>query len=103
MLGVPWRWSRPRCDPGSGRLRPVARIAPRARLSGAVAIAGAISDDDAERLPRLGVPRDRIRVTGDPRCDSVLARVAAVPADDPLLALGQASPDAGGGVHLARR
>ena len=75
--------------PGSGRLRPVARalLAPGYQ---ALSIVGAISKDDAERLATLGVPRDRIRVTGDPRCDSVLARVAAVPADDPLLALGRA-------------
>ena len=77
--------------PGSGRLRPLARwlLAPGYR---ALSVAGAISEDDAERLATLGVPRDRIQVTGDPRCDSVLARVAAVPADEPLLALGQGAP-----------
>ncbi len=77
--------------PGSGRLRPLARalLAPGYR---ALSIVGAISEDDAERLATLGVPRDRIRVTGDPRCDSVLARVAAVPADEPLLALGKGAP-----------
>ena len=77
--------------PGSGRLRPVARalLAPGYR---ALSIVGAISEDDAARLATLGVPRDRIRVTGDPRCDSVLARVAAVPADEPLLALGKGAP-----------
>ena len=74
--------------PGSGRLRPLARalLAPAYR---SLSIVGAISDDDAGRLVTLGVPRERISVTGDPRCDSVLARVAAVPADEPLLALGR--------------
>jgi 3-deoxy-D-manno-octulosonic-acid transferase len=77
--------------PGSGRLGALARalLAPGYR---ALAIAGAISEDDAERLVILGVPRDRISVTGDPRCDSVLARVAAVPAKEPLLTLGQRMP-----------
>jgi len=77
--------------PGSGRLGPLARalLAPGYR---ALSVAGAISEDDAGRLATLGVPRGRISVTGDPRCDSVLARVAAVPADEPLLALGRGAP-----------
>ena len=89
--GVPVALMAATVRPGSGRLRPVARalLAPGYR---ALAIAGAISADDAERLGLLGVARDRIRVTGDPRSDSVLARVAAVRADDPLLALGQGAP-----------
>ena len=89
--GVPVALVAATVRPGSGRLHPVARslLAPGYQ---ALAIAGAISIEDAERLTRLGVPRDRIRVTGDPRCDSVLARVAAVPADDPLLALGHDAP-----------
>ncbi len=73
--------------PGSGRLRwPV-----RALLSPgyqSVAAAGAIADDDATRLGVLGVPAERIQVLGDPRFDSVAERVAAVAADDPLLAFG---------------
>lgn len=89
--GVPVALVAATVRPGSGRLRPVARtlLAPGYR---ALAIAGAISADDAERLARLGVAADRIRVTGDPRSDSVLARVAGVYADDPLLALGQRAP-----------
>jgi 3-deoxy-D-manno-octulosonic-acid transferase len=77
--------------PGSGRLRRVARalLAPGYQ---ALSIAGAISADDAELLARLGVPRDRIHIAGDPRCDSVLARVAAVRDDEPLLALGSGAP-----------
>ncbi|HEV8355381.1 MAG TPA: glycosyltransferase N-terminal domain-containing protein [Gemmatimonadales bacterium] len=58
----------------------------------AVDLAGAISADDAERLTRLGVPRDRIEITGDPRLDSALARVRAIAPDDPLLAAGRGEP-----------
>jgi 3-deoxy-D-manno-octulosonic-acid transferase len=52
-----------------------------------LAAVGAISEHDATRLVQLGVPRSRITVTGDPRYDSVLARLgAAMPvARDPLL------------------
>lgn len=89
--GVPVALVAATVRPGSGRLRPLARalLAPGYR---ALATAGAISEDDAGRLARLGVARDRIDVTGDPRCDSVLARVAAVPADEPLLGLGAGAP-----------
>lgn len=75
--------------PGSGRLRwPV-----RALLEpgyAALTRVGAVADDDAARLVELGVPRERITVTGDPRHDSVQARVRAVPAHDPLLRFGGA-------------
>jgi 3-deoxy-D-manno-octulosonic-acid transferase len=37
---------------------------------------GAVDAGDAERLARLGVPRDRISVTGDTRFDQVWARAA---------------------------
>lgn len=90
-IGVPVALVAATVRPGSGRLRPVARtlLAPGYR---ALSVAGAISEDDAERLALLGVPRERIRVTGDPRCDSALARVAGVRADEPLLALGRGAP-----------
>jgi 3-deoxy-D-manno-octulosonic-acid transferase len=80
-------------SPGSGRLRWPAR---RLLHSGyaAVRAAGAIAEPDAARLAELGVAADRIRVTGDPRFDSVAARVAAVAPDDPLLGV------AGGGSAL---
>ncbi len=77
--------------PGSGRLGAVARALLHPGYE-AVTAAGAIAEEDAARLARLGVPRDRIRVTGDPRMDSVAARVAAVPPDDPLLRLGHGAP-----------
>jgi 3-deoxy-D-manno-octulosonic-acid transferase len=73
--------------PGSGRLRWPARALLRAGYA-SLAAAGAIAEDDADRLARLGVPRERIRVLGDPRFDSVAAKVQAVSPADPLLALG---------------
>jgi 3-deoxy-D-manno-octulosonic-acid transferase len=76
---------------GSGRLHWPARPLLRTGYA-AVRAAAAISQADATRLVELGVADDRIRVLGDPRFDSVADRVAAVPADEPLLRLGQAGP-----------
>ena len=76
---------------GSSRLRWPARALLRPGYA-AVAAAGAIADGDASRLADLGVAADRIRVTGDPRFDSVAARVAAVRPDEPLLRLGHGAP-----------
>jgi 3-deoxy-D-manno-octulosonic-acid transferase len=78
-------------SPGSGRLRWPARQLLRPGYA-AVAAAGAIADDDARRLVRLGVAEERIRVLGDPRFDSVLAKVGAVAAGDPLLRYGHGAP-----------
>ncbi|HYC31802.1 MAG TPA: glycosyltransferase N-terminal domain-containing protein [Gemmatimonadales bacterium] len=78
-------------SPGSGRLRWPARGLLRAGYR-SVAAAGAVAEADADRLTQLGVSRDRVRVLGDPRFDSVAVRVAAVPADEPLLALGAGAP-----------
>lgn len=76
---------------GSGRLRwPACRILAPGYAS--VAAAGAVAEPDAERLIRLGVPRPAVRVLGDPRFDSVAARVRAIAADDPLLRFGQGAP-----------
>jgi len=55
----------------------------------AVLRAGAVSQSDAVRLARLGVPVDRIEVTGDPRFDSALEYARAIRPDDPLVALGR--------------
>jgi 3-deoxy-D-manno-octulosonic-acid transferase len=76
---------------GSSRLRWPARrlLEPGYR---AIAAAAAIAPEDATRLERLGVARERIRVLGDPRFDSVAARVHAVSSDDPLLRLGRGAP-----------
>ena len=75
--------------PGSGRIRwPVRTLLAPGYT--ALARAGAIADADAARLAALGVPPERIVVTGDPRHDSVQARVRAVTLDDPLLRFGGA-------------
>ena len=76
---------------GSSRLRWPARTLLRPGYQ-ALTLAGAIADDDAARLQRIGVPRERIEVTGDPRYDSVAERVAGVAPDDPLLQLGGEGP-----------
>ena len=78
-------------SPGSGRLRWPARAILRAGYE-AVGVAAAVSEEDAQRLARLGVSPDRIRVLGDPRFDSVVERVAGVPPDEPLLRFGRGAP-----------
>ncbi|HZA97771.1 MAG TPA: glycosyltransferase N-terminal domain-containing protein [Gemmatimonadales bacterium] len=78
-------------SPGSGRLRWPARqfLEPGYQ---AITRAAAIARQDALRLERLGVARDRIAVLGDPRFDSVMDRVGGVRDDDPLLRWGQGAP-----------
>jgi 3-deoxy-D-manno-octulosonic-acid transferase len=67
----------------SGRLRWPARSLGAAGYA-ALDRAGAIADEDAARLMRLGCRADRVVVTGDPRVDSVLEVVeAGAPADNP--------------------
>jgi 3-deoxy-D-manno-octulosonic-acid transferase len=78
-------------SPGSGRLRWPARVLSREGYR-AVALAAAVSDDDAGRLARLGVGADRIRVLGDPRFDSVVQRISGIDRDDPRLRLGRGAP-----------
>jgi 3-deoxy-D-manno-octulosonic-acid transferase len=78
-------------SPGSGRLRWPARALLQAGYA-AVSAAGTIAETDAKRLARLGVPPERIHVLGDPRFDSVAARVAAVPPDEPLFRFGRGAP-----------
>ncbi len=73
--------------PGSGRLRWPVRQSLRPGYA-CLDAAGAISEADAARLVELGTAADRVRITGDPRFDSVVAKVAAVGPDDPLLRLG---------------
>lgn len=77
--------------PRSGRLRWPARtlLAPGYRALAAVA---AVDPADGERLVTLGADRGAIRVLGDPRFDSVAAKVAAVRPDDPLLRYGEGAP-----------
>lgn len=78
-------------SPGSGRLRWPARSLLAPGYASVVA-AGAIAEPDAERLVRLGVSREAVRVLGDPRFDSVTARVRATAGDDSLLRLGRGAP-----------
>ena len=77
--------------PGSGRLGWPARtfLAPG---YAALSAAAAIDPADAERLNALGATPGVIAVDGDPRFDSVAAKVAAVRPDDPLLSLGRGGP-----------
>jgi len=76
---------------GSGRMRwPVRSLLGPGYRS--VDAAAAVSQEDAERLERLGVASGRIRVLGDPRFDSIVARVRAVAPDDPLLRFGRGAP-----------
>ncbi|HSE65736.1 MAG TPA: glycosyltransferase N-terminal domain-containing protein [Gemmatimonadales bacterium] len=74
--------------PQSGRLRWPIRALLRPGYSVLDAV-GTASEDDADRLAQLGVKPDRIQTLGDPRYDSVAARVAEVSPEDPLLALGK--------------
>lgn len=75
-------------SPVSGRTRWPARALQRPGYA-ALSAAGAIAEDDARRLERLGVRSDRITVLGDPRFDSVAEIVAATAPDDPLLSWGR--------------
>lgn len=77
--------------PGSGRLGWPTRdlLAPG---YAALDAAAAIDPADAVRLSALGAAPDRISIEGDPRYDSVAAKVAAVRSDDPLLAWGKGVP-----------
>ncbi len=78
-------------SPGSGRLRWLTRGLLR-RGYRAVAMAGAVSSEDATRLATLGVAPHRIQVLGDPRYDSVVERISGVDRNDPLLRLGHGAP-----------
>jgi 3-deoxy-D-manno-octulosonic-acid transferase len=78
-------------SPGSGRLGWPARrlLWPGYR---AVDGAGAVSAEDGARLAHLGVRPQAIRVLGDPRFDSVVAKVRAVAPDEPHLRFGRGTP-----------
>jgi 3-deoxy-D-manno-octulosonic-acid transferase len=76
--------------PGSARLRMPVRWLMRPAYE-RLNLAGAVSDDHAERLVQLGVRRDRVRVTGDTRYDQVWARAQSVDAGSALLAPLQSS------------
>jgi len=69
---------------GSSRLRAPARVLLHTAYNRLDAV-GAVTSEDADRFPRLGVPAARVRVTGDARCDQVRARLAGLERDAPLL------------------
>lgn len=71
--------------PGSSRTGRLARplLEPAYERLDAV---GAVSADDAERLVRLGVGRDRVRVTGDARFDQVMSRARSIDRTSPPVA-----------------
>ncbi len=79
--------------PNSSRLRWPARRLLRGAYARLDAV-GAISMADAARLALLGVPADRIEITGDARFDQVWARAQAVDRSKPPLAAlgGHAGP-----------
>lgn len=72
--------------PDSGRLRWPAVTLTQSGYA-ALDLALAVDGADAERLTRLGVRADRVRVAGDPRLDSAVRVVEAVAPDDPLRAV----------------
>jgi len=78
-------------SPGSSRLQWPARALLRPGYR-AVAAAAAVSPEDGDRLVRLGVARERIRVLGDPRFDSVVEKVSGTSPTDPLLRFGAGAP-----------
>lgn len=71
-------------SPVSGRTGWPARVLTRPGYE-AIASAGAIAEDDATRLALLGVPSERIAITGDPRFDSVAGMVASAGAGPPVI------------------
>lgn len=86
--------------PRSRRLRWPARavLRPACRQ---LAYVGAVSEGDAERWRRLGVPADRIEVTGDPRHDLLAEREVRVEAFEPLRAWARAWVIVAGSVERA--
>lgn len=77
--------------PGSGRLGWPARalLAPGYEALTAVA---AVDPADGVRVSALGARPPVISVAGDPRYDSVVAKVAAVAPEEPLLRFGRGAP-----------
>ncbi|HVT41329.1 MAG TPA: glycosyltransferase N-terminal domain-containing protein [Gemmatimonadaceae bacterium] len=69
----------------SGRASPLAALV-LADAYRALTAVGAVDSLDADRLASLGVPRERVTVTGDSRYDQVWARAIAVDRAGALLA-----------------
>lgn len=70
--------------PGSGRQGAFARAVLHDAYS-ALDVVGAIDADNAIRLERLGVRKERLQVSGDTRFDQVWARAQHVDRNSPLL------------------
>lgn len=107
--GVPVAVAGATVRPRSARLHPVARRVLR-RVHRAVSWVGAVTREDADRWIRLGVPPDRIAVTGDPRHDRILERLAnltpasrvrAWAGERPVLVAGSTEPDDDGVLAAA--
>lgn len=77
--------------PRSGRLSPVVRRLLRPGYEALEAV-GAVSEEDADRLAALGVAREKITVTGDPRADSVLEAVERTSVEELPPALRDGEP-----------
>lgn len=77
--------------PGARRSRPAARAFLRSTWE-SLALACAITSEDAAGLVRLGVPADRVTVTGDPGIDSAVRRARAADPSSPWLAPFHADP-----------
>jgi 3-deoxy-D-manno-octulosonic-acid transferase len=77
--------------PGAGRLSRPARalLGPTWRH---LTLVAAIAEEDAERLIGLGVPREAVRVTGDPGIDSAASRAGEADPRAPYLAPFHADP-----------
>jgi 3-deoxy-D-manno-octulosonic-acid transferase len=69
----------------SARLRPIARRLLRSTFRSLSRVL-AIAEEDGERFLQLGVPKDRIEVTGDPAIDSAWIRARAADPQAPYLA-----------------
>ena len=75
--GVPCMLISATVAPGSGRLGAISRAFVRDAYASLKRV-GAIDEANASRLEQLGVPHDRIRITGDTRFDQVAARARDV-------------------------
>jgi len=83
--GIPVVLSAATLPASAGRLRGPSRFLLRPTFESLSAVC-AISDEDGERFLRLGVPGERIEVTGDPGVDSAWQRVQEANLQSPHLA-----------------
>jgi 3-deoxy-D-manno-octulosonic-acid transferase len=99
--GIPVAVAGATVRPHSARLHAVARRVLR-RVYRAVSWVGAVTPGDADRWIRLGVPPERVAVTGDPRHERTLERVADLAVGNrvrawagaaPVLVAGSTEPD----------